>query len=56
MPYNTMLLEIQVNDSVKFKKPLQPYMYVTEELITNLQVMLCLHLHESVQASEHIGG
>ena len=43
---DTMLLEILVNDSVTLKDPIGPFSCVAEQLVTNLQVLQCLHLKE----------
>ena len=53
MPY-TMFLEIQVNASVTLKDPFGPSMCMAEQLVTNLQVLQCLHIQEKVPASEDI--
>ena len=50
MPY-TMFLEIQVRGSVTLKDHFGHYLWMAEQLVTNLQVLQRLHLQEEVPAS-----
>ena len=52
MPY-TIFLEIQVNGSFTLKDPLGPFMCMAEQLVTNLQVLQHLRIHEKVPVRKY---